>query len=199
MHASLLIELHDSLLVCRTYSIPLQKHGVLKSMPTSYSACSCALLTVIAKQGRIGNCSLLNWKGSSLSEGVLSLLHSSCTDVICRYVSVYPLPARPELLYLSPMEALRLSRQDNRSFSLPPPLNSGNKQNSKGCAFAKYTSLRNTAYAFCKRLRKHGVFSAQRKFLWSSSQAGRIAFPLPHHDTPHEAPRKCAAFHVDCT
>ena len=138
MHASLLIELHDPLLSCRTYSIPWQKHGVLKSMPTSSSVCPCALLTVIAKQGRIGNCSLLNWKGSSLSEGVLSSLHCFCADAIRRYVSVYPLPARPELLYLSPMEALCLSPQDNRSSSLPPPLNSGNKKNSKGCAFTKY-------------------------------------------------------------
>ena len=55
-----------------------------------------------------------------------------------RYVSVYPLPARPELLYLSAMEALRLGRQANRSSSLLPPLKSGNKQNSKGCAFTKY-------------------------------------------------------------
>ena len=138
MHASLLIELHDPLLCCRTYSIPWQKHGVLKSMPTSCSVCPCALLTVIAKQGRIGNCSLLNWKGSSLSQGVLSSLRCSCADAIRRYVSVYPLPARPDLLHLSAMEALRLSRQDNRSPSLPPPLNSGNKQNSKDCTFVKY-------------------------------------------------------------
>ena len=102
MHASLLIELHDPLLCCRTYSIPWQKHGVRKSMPTSCSVCSCALLTVIAKQGRIGNCSLLNWKGSSLSEEVLSSpVRCSCADAIRQYVSVYPLPARPELLYLS--------------------------------------------------------------------------------------------------
>ena len=140
MHASLLIELHDPLLCCRTYSIPWQKHGlrVLKSMLTSYSVCPCALLTIIAKQGRIGNCSLLNWKDSSLSEGVLSSLRCSCADVIRRYVSVYPLPTCPELLYLSAMEAFPLSRQDNRSSSLPPPLNSGNKKNSKGCACAKY-------------------------------------------------------------
>ena len=133
-----MIELHDPLLGCRTYSIPWQKHGVLKSMSTSCSVCPCALLTVIAKQGRIGNCSLLNGKDSSLSEGILSSLRCSCADVICRYVSVYPLPAHPEFLYLSHMEALRLSRQDNRSSSLPPPLNSGNKQNSKGCGFVKY-------------------------------------------------------------
>ena len=125
MHASLLIKLHDPLLGCRTYSIPWQKHGVLKSMPTSYSVCPCALLTVITKQGRIGNCSLLNWKGSSLSEGVLLSRHCSCADGIRRYVSVYPLPAHPELLYLSTMEVLRLSRQDNHSSSLPPPLNEG--------------------------------------------------------------------------
>ena len=32
-------------------------------------------------------------------------------------------PARPELLYLSAMEALQLSHQDNHLSSLPPPLN----------------------------------------------------------------------------
>ena len=122
MHASLLIKLHDPLLGCTAYSTPWHKHGVLKSMLTSCSVCPCALLTVIAKQGRIGNCSLLNWKGSSLSEGVLLSLCCSCADAICRYVSVYPLPTRSELLYLSAIEALRLRRQDNRSSSLPPPL-----------------------------------------------------------------------------
>ena len=134
MHASLLIELHDPLLGCRTYSIPWQKHGVLKSKLTSCSVCPCALLTVIAKQGQIGNCSLLNWKGSSLSEGVLSSLRCSCADAIRRDVSVYPLP---ELLYLSPMEALRLSRQDNRSSSLPPPLNSWQQAEFEGLSLRK--------------------------------------------------------------
>jgi hypothetical protein len=48
-------------------------------------------------------------------------------------------------LYLSTMEVLRLSRQDNHSSSLPPPLNSGSKQNLKVAPSRSTSSLRNTA------------------------------------------------------
>jgi hypothetical protein len=54
-------------------------------------------------------------------------------------------------------------------------------------------------YHVKKKQRKTWRLSARRKFLRRSSWTGRIAFRLPHHDTPHEVPQKCAAFHVDRT
>ena len=123
-----------------TYSMPWQKHGVLKSMPTSCSFCPCVLLSVIAKQSQIGNYTLLNWKGSSLSEEVLSSLyvHTALFLRRCNTPICIPLSTYPELLHLSAIEALHLSHQENCSSSLPPALDSCNKQNLKGCAFMQY-------------------------------------------------------------
>ena len=53
-----------------TYNWPCENTGSCKYIPTLGIVCPCALLTVIAKLSRIGNCFRLNWKGNiSSSEG----------------------------------------------------------------------------------------------------------------------------------
>ena len=106
----------------------------LQCLPLCFTICHCKT----GSNGELQSFELERQLERQVSEGVLSLLRCLWANAIRRYVSVYPLPACPELLFSSAMEALRLSRQDNHSSSLLPPLNSGNKQNSKGCAFVKY-------------------------------------------------------------
>jgi hypothetical protein len=49
-----------------TYSCPCEKHGFSKFSPHTCSDFPCALLMVIAKASRTGNCKRLNWKGISV-------------------------------------------------------------------------------------------------------------------------------------
>ena len=46
------------------YNWPCENTGFNKYTPTLGIVCPCALLTVIAKLSRIGNCFRLNWKGN---------------------------------------------------------------------------------------------------------------------------------------
>ena len=53
-----------------TYNWPCENTGSGKYTPTLGIVCPCALLTIIAKLSRIGNCFRLNWKGNiSSSDG----------------------------------------------------------------------------------------------------------------------------------
>lgn len=60
-----------------TYNCPCENTGWGKYTPTNGMACPCALLIIIAKNNRTGNCFLLNWKGchsfSAGDKGILGI------------------------------------------------------------------------------------------------------------------------------
>ena len=61
-----------------TYSWPCEKQGSSNWSPATFRVCPCDLLMDMAKQGRIGNWSLLNSKGrSSMMSGILGMKTSS--------------------------------------------------------------------------------------------------------------------------
>ena len=91
-------------------------------MPTSFSAWPCDLLIVIAKHGLIGNWTLLNWNGSSLSDeikGILGIMTTSPVNGPCEILASMRLAVPFVMIHRVPFIGLGGSSDRKRMIGQP--------------------------------------------------------------------------------